>query len=69
MDEALRINHGISDQAFDAAVNGRWDEFVAARLAALQADENKFVADIIARHPEVGGGNVAGGSVAGQIPF
>jgi Protein of unknown function DUF262 len=53
MDDELRSRHAISDHARRAAIQGKWDDFVGERLAALQVDESDFVAEIVSRHPEI----------------
>lgn len=53
LDEETRGRHVIPDEARKAAVQGRWDDFVTARVQALQAKESAFVADIVKRRPEI----------------
>lgn len=53
IDDEVRAIHVIPENAAAAAREGRWDDFVSARLAALASAENAFVDDIVARHPEV----------------
>ena len=53
LDDELRSKHVIPEEARSAAVQGRWNNFVATRLIALQADERDFVSNLIDRHPEL----------------
>ncbi len=53
IDGGLQAAHVIPDDATAAATDGQWDQFVAARTAALVDAEQVFVDDIVARHPHL----------------
>lgn len=57
--ERSRAAHLISDEAWHAAVQGRWDEFIRVRLSTIAEAESTFVSDIVARHANIAGVNVA----------
>lgn len=53
LDDELRRQHAISDEAESAANQGEWDKFVELRLKTLEGMEENFLVDIVKRRPEV----------------